>query len=213
MTYPQVFDLFMLFQFLKERLEKVGPLDVSWSHTQGIDISPWKKTRTDVSIDLLRGNVSQLKRRLQQGFRSESVFISIKQVFVINVKKWLEPTTTSPEYCRILPKVQLLIHGKVFKLILFSAQCRHTQLSSPLPGSISKVDLNMWMPVLRMSSHQGHFICPARTRIYPVPCHCDSRGSHLMTTFDVLCMQHPCAYLWLLVNCTISLYPAKTSAP
>lgn len=42
-TYPQVFDLFMLFQFLKERLEKVRPLDMSWSHAQGINISSWKK--------------------------------------------------------------------------------------------------------------------------------------------------------------------------
>lgn len=41
-THPQVFDLFVLFQFLKEGLEKVGPLDVAWSHTQGVNVSTWK---------------------------------------------------------------------------------------------------------------------------------------------------------------------------
>ena len=32
-THPQVFDLFVLFQFLKERLEKVSSLYMAWSHT------------------------------------------------------------------------------------------------------------------------------------------------------------------------------------
>lgn len=38
-TYPQVFDLFMQFDFLKERLEKVTSLYMAWSYTQGINIS------------------------------------------------------------------------------------------------------------------------------------------------------------------------------
>lgn len=42
-THPQVFDLFVLFQLLKEGLEKVGPLHMAWSHTQGVNVSTWKK--------------------------------------------------------------------------------------------------------------------------------------------------------------------------
>lgn len=46
-THSEIFNLFMKFQFLKKRLEKVNSLDVTWSHTQSINISSWKTAGMD----------------------------------------------------------------------------------------------------------------------------------------------------------------------
>lgn len=63
-TYPQVFDLFVLLQFLKERLEKVRPLHVPRGHTQGIDIGAWKK-REQTSALMRRGVQTDTKAQGQ----------------------------------------------------------------------------------------------------------------------------------------------------
>lgn len=130
---------------------------MSWSHAQGINISPWRKHGPTSVLTCSEETYHSSNDDGSSVFRSESMFIAIKQVFVINVKRgWSQQR-------RLLITVGFSSKHGCLSTARFSNsssfQLNVGTRSRVHPGNISKVDPSVWLPVLRMSSHQGRFIC------------------------------------------------------